>query len=45
MPDLPAFDALYGRLTASIELKSVSSQLAQERVAHTTALPISLTDS
>lgn len=43
--DLPAFDAFYGRLTASIELKSVSSQLALERVAHTTALPISLTDS
>jgi len=38
--DLPAFDAFYGRLTASIELKSVSSQLALERVAHTTALPI-----
>ncbi len=38
--DLPAFDAFYGRLTSSIELKSVSSQLALERVAHTTALPI-----
>ncbi len=38
--DLPAFDAFYGRLTSSIELRSVSSQLALERVAHTTALPI-----
>lgn len=38
--DLAAFDAFYGRLTASIALKSVSSQLALERVAHTTALPV-----
>ena len=28
-----------------VELKGVSSQFALERVAHTTALPISLTDS
>jgi Lrp/AsnC family transcriptional regulator len=38
--DLPAFDDFYGRLTASVDIKSVSSQLALERVAHTTALPV-----
>ena len=45
VPDLSAFDAFYGRLTASVECKSVSSQLALERVAHTTALPISPNES
>lgn len=38
--DLEAFDAFYQRLTTTFELKAVSSQLALERVAHTTALPI-----
>ena len=38
--DLPAFDAFYRRLVAVVEFKNVSSQLALERVVHTTALPI-----
>ena len=40
--DLQAFDAFYHRLTKAIDLKTVSSQLALERVACTTALPVPL---
>ena len=38
--DLSAFDAFYRRLVGAVEFKNVSSQLALERVSHTTALPI-----
>ena len=43
--DLPAFDGFYRRLTAAVELTAVNSQLALERVAHTTALPIPLDEA
>ena len=38
--DMAAYDAFYQRLTASLELRAVSSQFAMERVAYTTALPV-----
>jgi Lrp/AsnC family transcriptional regulator len=40
-PDVAAFDAFYRRLSATVELRAVSSQFAMERVAYTTALPVS----
>jgi Lrp/AsnC family transcriptional regulator len=43
--DMAAFDAFYRRLTATMELKSVISQFAMERVAYTTALPIDVNES
>ena len=41
-PDMAGFDAFYCRLTDTLELKSVTSQFAMERMAYTTALPIPL---
>ncbi len=38
--DMAAFDAFYLWITEAFEIRGVSSQLALERVAHTTALPI-----
>lgn len=38
--DMAAYDDFYQRLTASLELRAVSSRFAMERVAYTTALPV-----
>lgn len=40
--DMPSFDAFYRRLTEAVELLAVSSQFAMERMAYTTAFPLSL---
>ncbi|WP_210527925.1 Lrp/AsnC family transcriptional regulator [Rubellimicrobium arenae] len=40
--DMASFDAFYRRLTETLELKSVTSSFAMERVAYTTALPIAI---
>ncbi len=40
--DMAGFDAFYCRLTDALDLKSVTSQFAMERMAYTTALPIPL---
>ena len=40
--DMPTFDSFYKRLTEMVELRAVSSQFAMERMAYTTALPLSL---
>jgi len=41
VPDIAAYDAVYQRLIAQVELYDVSSNFAMERIKHTTALPIS----
>ena len=41
VPDTAAFDALYGELTTRVRLRSVSSLFALERVAVSSALPLS----
>lgn len=38
--DIAAFDLFYRRLTGRLDLKTVTSQFAMERVAYSTALPI-----
>lgn len=38
--DMPAFDALYKRLTEGLAFRNVTSLFAMERIAFTTALPI-----
>ena len=40
VPDIAAYDAVYKRLTASIELSDVSSSFAMEELKYTTALPL-----
>lgn len=40
--DMPSFDAFYKRLTEAVKLRAVSSQFAMERMAYTTAFPLSL---
>ncbi len=40
VPDIAAYDAVYKRLTASIELADVSSSFAMEELKYTTALPL-----
>lgn len=39
--DMAAFDAFYRHLTAAVDLARVTTQFALERVAFTTALPVS----
>jgi Lrp/AsnC family transcriptional regulator len=41
--DMPAYDAFYKRLTATIPLRNVTSRLAMERIKSTTAFPIDVT--
>ena len=41
VPDATAFDALYGELTNKVRLRSVNSFFALERVAVSSALPLS----
>ena len=40
VPDIAAYDAVYQRLIAEIELSDVTSSFAMERIKHTTALPL-----
>ena len=40
VPDIAAYDSVYKRLTASIELADVSSSFAMEELKYTTALPL-----
>ncbi len=40
VPDMQAFDALYQRLIARIELSDVSSSFVMEEIKQTTALPL-----
>ena len=40
VPDMKAFDALYQRLIARIELSDVSSSFVMEELKQTTALPL-----
>jgi Lrp/AsnC family transcriptional regulator len=40
VPDIAAYDAVYKRLTAGIELSDVSSSFAMEELKYTTALPL-----
>lgn len=42
--DMESFDAFYKRLTASIDLKSVTSKFTMERLKTTTAYPINILD-
>lgn len=41
VPDIEAYDALYKRLIARIEISDVSSTFAMEAIKYTTALPLS----
>lgn len=41
VPDIPAYDAVYKRLIAAIELDDVTSMIAMETIKSTTALPVS----
>ena len=41
--DMPAYDAFYKRLTATIALRNVTSRFAMERIKSTTAFPIDVT--
>ncbi|MGI9484034.1 MAG: Lrp/AsnC family transcriptional regulator [Hyphomicrobiales bacterium] len=41
VPDMRAFDQLYRRLTARVELADVSSSFVMEEIKSTTALPLS----
>lgn len=40
VPDIKAFDAVYKRLIASVELQDVNSSFAMEQLKYTTALPL-----
>jgi Lrp/AsnC family transcriptional regulator len=40
VPDMPAFDALYKRLTDAVPIKNVTSHFAMERMRFTTAYPV-----
>lgn len=40
VPDIAAYDKVYKRLIAEIELSDVTSSFAMERIKHTTALPL-----
>jgi Lrp/AsnC family transcriptional regulator len=42
VPDMPAYDAFYKKLIASMPLKNVTSSFAMERIKATTAYPIPL---
>ena len=43
VPDMPAFDALYKRLTDAVAIKNVTSHFALERIKFTTAYPVNTT--
>jgi len=43
VPDMPAFDALYKRLTDAVAIKNVTSHFALERIKFTTAFPVNTT--
>ena len=45
MPDMPAYDEFYKRLTTQIPLKNVTSQFAMERMKYSTAYPLNTTDA
>lgn len=40
VPNIAAYDAVYKRLIAAVELYDVSSSFAMERIKYTTALPL-----
>jgi len=40
VPDMPAFDALYKRLTDAVAIKTLTSHFAMERMKFTTAYPV-----
>ncbi len=40
VPDIKAFDQVYKRMIASVELQDVSSSFAMEQLKYTTALPL-----
>ena len=40
VPDIAAYDGVYKRLIASVDLADVSSSFAMERIKYTTALPV-----
>ncbi len=40
VPDMPAYDAFYRRLIASVPLKNVVSRFSMERIKSTTAYPL-----
>ena len=40
VPDMPAFDALYKRLTDAVPIKNLTSHFAMERMKFTTAYPV-----
>ena len=40
VPDIPAYDAFYKRLIATVPLKNVTSRFAMEKIKSTTELPI-----
>ncbi|WP_234052374.1 MULTISPECIES: Lrp/AsnC family transcriptional regulator [unclassified Xanthobacter] len=42
MPDMPAFDLFYRRLTETLPLRNVTSHFAMERMKFTTAYPLEL---
>lgn len=43
VPDMPAFDALYKKLTDAVAIKNVTSHFALERIKFTTAYPVNTT--
>ncbi|NNL85707.1 MAG: Lrp/AsnC family transcriptional regulator [Myxococcales bacterium] len=40
VPDIASYDAFYKRLIAALEVSSVTSSFAMERIKYTTALPV-----
>ena len=44
VPDIAAYDSVYKRLTASLDLSDVSSSFAMEEIKYTTALPLGYID-
>jgi Lrp/AsnC family transcriptional regulator len=40
VPDIAAYDAVYKRLIAKIDLSDVTSTFAMEQIKYTTALPL-----
>lgn len=43
VPDMPAFDAFYKKLTDAVPIKNVTSHFALERIKFTTAYPVNTT--
>jgi Lrp/AsnC family transcriptional regulator len=44
VPDIAAYDGVYKRLIAAVELSDVSSSFAMEELKFTTALPLDYAD-